>query len=149
MLAIGGDHAATHYKECIKSHLDARKIEYVDFGTNETASCDYPDFALKVAEAVASGKCEKGILICGTGIGMSIAANKVKGIRCAHCTDTFSAKACREHNDANVLALGERITGIGTALDIVDVFVDTPFSNDERHIRRIEKMSAIEDRYFK
>ena len=136
MLAIGGDHAATHYKECIKSHLDARKIEYVDFGTNETASCDYPDFALKVAEAVASGKCEKGILICGTGIGMSI-------------TDTFSAKACREHNDANVLALGERITGMGTALDIVDVFVDTPFSNDERHIRRIEKMSAIEDRYFK
>ena len=149
MLAIGGDHAATQYKECIKSHLEARKIEYVDLGTNKTASRNYPDFALKVAEAVASGKCEKGILICGTGIGMSIAANKVKGIRCAHCTDTFSAKACREHNDANVLALGERITGMGTALDIVDVFVDTPFSNDERHIRRIEKMSAIEDRYFK
>lgn len=149
MLAIGGDHAAVRYKECIKKHLDERKIEYVDFGTNDSLSCDYPDYALKVAEAVASGKCEKGILICGTGIGMSIAANKVKGIRCAHCADTFSAKACREHNDANVLALGERITGMGTALDIVDIFVDTPFSGSERHKRRIDKMTAIEDKYFK
>ena len=149
MWAIGGDHAATRYKECIKKHLDERKIEYTDFGTNDMDSCDYPDYALKVAEAVASGKCEKGILICGTGIGMSIAANKVKGIRCAHCTDTFSAKACRQHNDANVLALGERVTGMGVALEIVDTFLDTQFSGDDRHIRRIDKTTAIEEKYFK
>ena len=149
MLAIGGDHAATRYKECIKKHLDERKIEYTDFGTNDMDSCDYPDYALKVAEAVASGKCEKGILICGTGIGMSIAANKVKGIRCAHCTDTFSAKACRQHNDANVLAFGERVTGMGVALEIVDTFLDTQFSGDDRHIRRIDKTTAIEEKYFK
>ena len=149
MLAIGGDHAATRYNECIKKHLDERKIEYTDFGTNDMDSCDYPDYALKVAEAVASGKCEKGILICGTGIGMSIAANKVKGIRCAHCTDTFSAKACRQHNDANVLALGERVTGMGVALEIVDTFLDTQFSGDDRHIRRIDKTTAIEEKYFK
>ena len=149
MLAIGGDHAATRYKECIKKHLDERKIEYTDFGTNDMDACDYPDYALKVAEAVASGKCEKGILICGTGIGMSIAANKVKGIRCAHCTDTFSAKACRQHNDANVLALGERVTGMGVALEIVDTFLDTQFSGDDRHIRRIDKTTAIEEKYFK
>ena len=112
-------------------------------------SVDYPDYALKVAEDVAAGKCEKGILICGTGIGMCIAANKVKGIRCAHCSDTFSAKATRMHNDANILAMGERTIGLGLALDIVDCFVNTPFSGDERHVRRLDKIAEIENKYFK
>lgn len=149
MIALGCDHAAVKLKNTIKEHLTKLGYEVEDFGCHTDQSVDYSDYALKVAEAVASGSCDKGILICGTGIGMSIAANKVKGIRCAHCSDTFSAKATRQHNDANVLALGERVVGTGLALEIVDCFVGTPFSGDERHVRRINKISAIEEKYFK
>ena len=123
-------------------HLDERNIAYKDFGTYNTDSTDYPIYAKKVAKAVAEGGCESGILVCGTGIGISIAANKVKGIRCALCTDCFMAEATRQHNNANILALGGRVVGPGLALKIVDTFLDTPFSNDERHIRRI---NAIEE----
>lgn len=148
-VAIACDHAALELKNAVKKHLTDRGFEVVDFGINEPGSVDYPDYALPVAEAVASGKADKGILICGTGIGMSICANKVKGIRCALCSDTFSARATREHNDANVLAFGERVVGGGLALDIVDAFLDTPFSNAERHVKRIDKITAIENKYFK
>ena len=148
-VAIACDHAALELKNAVKKHLTDRGFEVVDFGINEPGSVDYPDYALPVAEAVASGKVDKGILICGTGIGMSICANKVKGIRCALCSDTFSARATREHNDANVLAFGERVVGGGLALDIVDAFLDTPFSNAERHVKRIDKITAIENKYFK
>lgn len=148
-VAIACDHAALELKNAVKKHLTDREFEVVDFGINEPGSVDYPDYALPVAEAVASGKADKGILICGTGIGMSICANKVKGIRCALCSDTFSARATREHNDANVLAFGERVVGGGLALDIVDAFLDTPFSNAERHVKRIDKITAIENKYFK
>ncbi|MDE6398083.1 MAG: ribose 5-phosphate isomerase B [Clostridiales bacterium] len=144
MIAIGCDHAALDFKKSIIEHLIAQGYEVKDEGCYTTESADYPDYAKKVAVAVASGACEKGILICGTGIGMSIAANKVKGIRCALCSDTFSARATREHNDANVLALGERVIGKGLALDIVDMFLRTPFSGDERHARRIAKISQLE-----
>ena len=144
-VAIACDHAALELKNAVKKHLTDRGFEVVDFGINEPGSVDYPDYALPVA----SGKADKGILICGTGIGMSICANKVKGIRCALCSDTFSARATREHNDANVLAFGERVVGGGLALDIVDAFLDTPFSNAERHVKRIDKITAIENKYFK
>lgn len=148
-VAIACDHAALELKNAVKKHLTDRGFEVVDFGINGPGSVDYPDYALPVAEAVAGGKADKGILICGTGIGMSICANKVKGIRCALCSDTFSAHATREHNDANVLAFGERVVGGGLALDIVDAFLDTPFSNAERHVKRIDKITAIENKYFK
>ena len=142
MIAIGSDHGGYALKQEILAHLKARGLEARDYGTYSEASCDYPVYAKAVAKAVAAGECERGILICGTGIGVSITANKVPGIRCALCGDCFSAKATREHNDANVLALGARVVGPGLALLIVDTFLDTPFSNDERHIRRI---SMIED----
>ena len=142
MLAIGSDHGGFDLKEAIKKHLDSRGIEYKDFGTYSSASCDYPVYGKAVAKAVASGECERGILICGTGLGISITANKVPGIRAALCGDCFAAEATRLHNDANILALGARVTGEGLALKIVDTFLDTPFSDDERHIRRI---SMIED----
>ena len=149
MIAIGCDHAAVKLKDAVIEFLKSKGYEYVDFGASEGESVDYPDKAILVAEAVAQGKADKGILICGTGIGMSIAANKVKGIRCALCSDTFSAHATREHNDANVLAFGERVVGAGLAIDIVDTFLSTEFSGAERHARRIAKISAIEDKYFK
>ncbi len=142
MIAIGSDHGGFELKKEIMAHLDARGLEYKDFGTYSDASCDYPVYGKAVAKAVASGECERGIIICGTGIGISIAANKVHGIRAALCGDCFSAEAARQHNDANVLALGARVVGPGLALKIVDTFLDTPFSNGERHIRRIE---MIED----
>lgn len=137
MIAIGCDHGGYELKLEVINHLKERGFEIKDFGCNSTASCDYPVYAKKVAEAVAGGECELGILICGTGIGMSMAANKVDGIRAALCADCFSAKATREHNNANILCMGARTTGPGLALMITDIFVDTPFSNDERHIRRI------------
>ncbi len=137
MIAIGCDHGGFELKKEIIKHLEERNIEYKDFGCDSMDSVDYPEYGKKVAEAVAAGECEKGILICGTGIGISIAANKVKGIRAALCTDCFMAEATRQHNDANVLALGGRVVGAGLALKIVDTFLDTEFSNDERHIRRI------------
>lgn len=142
MIAIGSDHGGFELKKEIMAHLDARGLEYKDFGTYSDASCDYPVYGKAVAKAVASGECERGIIICGTGIGISIAANKVHGIRAALCGDCFSAEATRQHNDANVLALGARVVGPGLALKIVDTFLDAPFSNGERHIRRIE---MIED----
>ena len=142
MIAIGSDHGGFELKKEVMAHLDARGLEYKDFGTYSDASCDYPVYGKAVAKAVASGECERGIIICGTGIGISIAANKVNGIRAALCGDCFSAEATRQHNDANVLALGARVVGPGLALKIVDTFLDTPFSNGERHIRRIE---MIED----
>lgn len=148
-IAIACDHAALKLKNDVIEKLGKEGYEIEDFGIYEQKSVDYPDYALPVAEAVASGKADKGILICGTGIGMSIAANKVKGIRCALCSDTFSAHATREHNDANILAFGERVVGEGLAMDIVDTFLKTPFSGDDRHVKRIAKISAIEDKYFK
>ena len=140
MIALGCDHGGFSLMKEVIAYLDSKGYEYKNFGTYSEESCDYPDFAKKVANAVVSGECEKGILICGTGIGISITANKFKGIRCALCGDCFSAQATREHNDANILALGERVTGPGLAVKIVDTFLNTPFSNDERHIRKIKKI---------
>ena len=142
MIAIGSDHGGFALKQEIMAHLKKRGLEYKDFGTYSEESCDYPVYGKAVAKAVATGECERGIIICGTGIGISITANKVPGVRAALCGDCFSAKATREHNDANILALGARVTGPGLALMIVDTFLDTPFSGDERHMRRI---SMIED----
>ena len=142
MIAIGSDHGGFELKKKLMEHLSERGLEYKDFGTYSSASCDYPVYAKAVANAVASGECDRGILICGTGIGVSITANKVHGIRAALCGDCFSAEATRQHNDANVLCMGARVVGEGLALKIADTFLDTPFSNDERHIRRI---SMIED----
>ena len=142
MIAIGSDHGGFALKQAVMKHLEKRGLEYKDFGTYSEESCDYPEYGRMVAEAVASGECERGILICGTGIGISIAANKVPGIRAALCTDCFCAEATRQHNDANILAMGGRVVGEGLALKIVDTFLDTPFSNDERHIRRISKIEG-------
>lgn len=140
MIALGSDHGGFALKQAVMAHLDSRGIEYKDFGTYSTDSCDYPEFGRAAAEAVASGQCDRGIVICTTGIGISIAANKVKGIRAALCGDCFSAQMTRLHNDANVLALGAMVVGEGLALKIVDTFLDTEFSNDERHKRRISKI---------
>lgn len=140
MLALGCDHGGYPLMKEVISYLEKNNIEYKNFGTFSEESVDYPAYGKAVANAVAGGECEKGILICGTGIGISITANKVKGIRCALCGDVFSAKATREHNDANILAMGARVTGAGLALEIVKAFLETPFSNDERHIRRIEQI---------
>ena len=142
MIAIGSDHGGFELKQAIMKHLKERGEEFKDFGTYTPDSCDYPDFGKAVAKAVAAGEYAKGILICGTGIGISISANKVPGIRAALCGDCFSAEATRLHNDANILALGARVVGEGLALKIVDTFLDTPFSNDERHIRRISKIEG-------
>ena len=142
-VAIACDHAALELKNAVKKHLTDRGFEVVDFGINEPGSVDYPDYALPVAEAVASGKADKGILICGTGIGMSICANKVKGIRCALCSDTFSARATREHNDANVLALGAGITGPNLAKRMVEIFLSTEFEGG-RHARRVALVDGIQ-----
>lgn len=140
MIAIGSDHGGYELKEEVMAHLKERNIEYMDCGSYSKESCDYPDYAKKVAEEINGKRAEYGILICGTGIGISIAANKIKGIRAALCHDCFSAEATKLHNDANVLAMGARVVGPGLALKIVDTFIDTPFSNDERHIRRINKI---------
>lgn len=140
MIALGCDHGGYALMKEVIDYLEKNGLEYKNFGTYSEESCDYPVYGKAVANAVASGECEKGILICGTGIGISISANKVKGIRAALCGDCFSAQATREHNDANILALGARVTGAGLALKIVDTFLNTPFSNDERHIRRINQI---------
>ena len=145
MLAIGSDHGGFALKKEIMAHLDERGIAYKDFGTYSEESCDYPDIAEPVARAVAAGECERGILICGTGIGMSIAANKVDGIRAALCGDCFSAEFTRRHNDANILTLGARVVGPGLALKIVDTYLDTAFEGG-RHARRIAKIADIEKR---
>lgn len=143
MIALGADHGGYQLKETIKKHLEERGIPYQDFGTNSTESVDYAPIAAEAARAVTSGACEKGILCCGTGIGISIAANKVKGIRAACRSNYFGAKYTRLHNDANMLCLGERVIGPGLALELVDVFLDTPFEGG-RHQRRIDQITAIE-----
>ena len=142
MIALGCDHGGYDLMQEVIKHLEERGIEYKNIGITENVSCDYPVYAKKVANAIVNKECELGILICGTGIGISIAANKVKGIRAALCHDCFSAEATKQHNNANILTMGGRIVGTGLALKIVDTFLDTPFSNDERHIRRI---ALIED----
>ena len=142
MLALGCDHGGFPLMKEVKKYLDEQGIAYQDFGTCSEESCDYPVYAQKVAKAVLSGECEKGILICGTGIGITIAANRFPGIRAANCTNAFMAQATREHNDANILGLGARVIGVGTALKIVETFLNTPFSEGERHVRRI---AMIED----
>ncbi len=140
MIALGCDHGGYVLKKEVIKYLEERGIEYKDFGCYDEKSVDYPQYGKAVAHAVADGECEKGIIICGTGIGISIAANKVKGVRAALCTNCFMAEATRQHNDANVLAMGARVIGPGLALKIVDTFLNTEFSNDERHIRRINQI---------
>ncbi len=140
MIAIGSDHGGFALKQEIMKHLKERNIEYKDFGCYDESSCDYPVYARLVTHEVTEGRSDKGILICGTGIGISISANKVPGIRAALCTDCFCAEATRQHNDANVLCLGGRVVGAGLAIKIVDTFLDTPFSEDERHKRRIQQI---------
>ena len=140
MIAIGSDHGGFALKQEIMAHLKKRGLEYKDFGTYSEESCDYPVYGKAVAKAVAAGECERGIIICGTGIGISIAANKVSGVRAALCGDCFSAEMTRLHNDANILAMGARVVGPGLAMKIADTFLDTPFSGDERHIRRINQI---------
>ena len=142
-IAIACDHGGYEMKCALKKHLEERGFELFDFGSDSTASVDYPDYALPASLAVAKGECELGILICGTGIGMSLCANKVKGIRAACCADTFSARMTRLHNDANILCLGARVVGLGLATDMVDLFLDTEFEGD-RHSTRIAKVMAIE-----
>ena len=139
-IALGCDHGGYAMKEDIKKQLEGLGHEVKDCGTYSTESCDYPIFGEAAARAVASGECEYGIVVCTTGIGISIAANKVKGIRAALCGDCFSAEMTRLHNDANILAMGARVVGPGLALKIVDTFLDTPFSGDERHVRRIKQI---------
>ena len=139
MIAIGSDHGGVALKDTIKEYFDENGIEYKDYGTQKDVPADYPD----IAEIVCGGVCEKGILICGTGIGMSIAANKIDGIRAAHVTDVFSAKMAKEHNDAQIICLGERITGPGLALEIVKAYFDSKHLGG-RHSRRVEKIMALE-----
>ena len=143
MIAIASDHGGYHLKEHIKAYLAAKGITCQDFGTDSTESCDYPVFGKEAAEAVASGQCEKGIVICTTGIGISITANKVKGIRCALCADSLSAEMTRRHNNANMLAMGAGIVGPNLAERIVDTFLNTEFEGG-RHQRRVDKMMALE-----
>ncbi|MCR4763603.1 MAG: ribose 5-phosphate isomerase B [Lachnospiraceae bacterium] len=143
-IALASDHGGFELKEAIKAHLEARGETVRDFGTHEKTSCDYPDFGLAAARAVADHSCDRGILVCTTGIGISIAANKIPGIRCALLHETTSARLTREHNDANMIALGGGFTGPLLAFEIVDVFLDTPFSGEEKHVRRINKITEAE-----
>ena len=143
MIYIGSDHGGYTLKLEIIEHLKERGFEVTDIGCDSEASCDYPIYAKKVTDAIIDGSADKGILVCGTGIGMSMAANKVSGIRAALCHDVFSAQATREHNNANILCLGARVVGPGLALMIVDTFLDTAFSNDERHVRRLKLYNAL------
>ncbi len=143
MLAIGSDHGGINLKKIIKEYLEKIGIEVNDIGTYDESSCDYPDIAKKVCDEIVEGRCEKGILVCGTGIGMSIAANKVDGIRAAHVTDTYSSRMAKEHNNANVICLGERITGRDLAIEIVKSYINADFGGD-RHQKRIDKIMALE-----
>lgn len=147
-IALACDHGGLKLKNKIYEYLKERGYEVVDFGTNTADSCDYPDYALPAAEAVASGECDRGIVICSTGIGVSIVANKVPGIRCAHCHDVYCAEFTRRHNNANMLAMGEKVVGEGYALYIVDAFLNTEFEGG-RHARRVDKITAIEKKYGK
>lgn len=142
MIALGSDHAGYEYKEKIKAMLQELKLSCKDFGTNSKDSTDYPDYAHNVAQAVSSGECDRGILVCGTGVGMAIVANKHKGIRAAVCESSTAARLSRQHNNANILTLGERITGWETAADIVRTFLSTPFDGG-RHEQRVEKITKL------
>lgn len=144
MIAIGSDHGGYLLKKELLRHLDQRKIPYRDVGCDSEASCDYPDYARAVCRAITAGECDAGVLICGTGIGMSIAANKCRGIRAACCSDTYSARFTRRHNNANVLCLGGRVVGPGLAGELLDMFLDTPFDGGERHERRLHKIAQLE-----
>ena len=143
-ISIACDHGALELKNALVSHLTNRGFQVRDFGTNTTDSCDYPDYIAPAAQAVASGECDKGIVLCTTGIGASITANKVRGIRCALLSDVLSARMTRLHNDTNMMALGAGIVGRNLALEIVDTWLDTPFSGEARHQRRIDKVMALE-----
>ena len=145
MIALACDHGAFDLKRAIMKHLDEKGLSYRDFGCYDKTSCDYPDFAGAAAKAVASGECDRGIVVCTTGIGVSIAANKIKGIRCALLSDVMSARLTREHNDTNMMALGAGVTGEMLALEIVDTWLNTEFSHAERHQRRIDKLMALEN----
>ena len=145
MIALAADHGGFALKDKVKQWLEEQKIPYHEFGTLDGASCDYPDMAAAACDAVVSGACEKALLFCGTGIGISMAANKIKGIRAACCSDYFSAKYTRMHNDANALCLGGRVVGAGLAIELVDVFLHTAFEGG-RHQRRIDKVAALENR---
>ncbi len=147
-IAIACDHGGLNLKNEVKKYLASHGYEYEDFGTDTTDSCDYPDFALPAAEAVASGACDLGIVVCSTGIGVSMVANKVPGVRCAHCHDSYCARFTRMHNNANMLAMGEKVVGIGYALDIVEAFLTAQFEGG-RHSRRVDKITAIEKKYCK
>lgn len=144
-IAMACDHGAVELKNKLKAHLQEKGMEVVDFGTHTTDSCDYPDYIAPAAQAVASGECERGIVLCTTGIGVSIVANKIKGIRCALLSDTVTARLTREHNDTNMMALGAGVTGPMLAQEIVDVWLATEFSHSERHQRRIDKVMALEN----
>jgi ribose 5-phosphate isomerase B len=148
-IAIGCDHGGVNLKPVLIDYLTKKGYQFKDFGCFTTESVDYNDYAEAVCASIQQGECDLGILICGTGIGMSIVANKVKGIRCGHCHDVFSAKMTRLHNDANVMALGERVVGPGLMLEIVEAFLFTEFSGDERHLRRVNKIKAVEEENFK
>ena len=145
-IALACDHGGLERKLAIKRHLETEGFETEDFGTHTTDSCDYPDYAAPAARAVAEGRCDRGVLVCTTGVGMSVTANKIPGIRCALLSDLMSARLTREHNDSNIVALGQGVVGEKLALEIVDTFLATPFSNGERHIRRIAKLSALEQK---
>ncbi len=145
MIALGCDHGGYELMQAVKAHLDELGLAYQDFGTFSADSCDYPVYAEKAARAVASGACDRGILICGTGIGISISANKIKGIRAALCSDCYSAEMTRRHNDANMLAMGARVLGEGLALKIVDTFLTTDFEGG-RHKRRVDLITELENK---
>ena len=147
MIALCSDHAGYELKSIIEGYLEANDRDFEDFGTFSAESCDYPDFALLASEAVARGECERGILVCSSGIGVSIVANKVPGIRCAHCHDVYCAKYTRYHNDANMLAFGEKVVGPGLMEEIVYAFLTSEYEGGERHDRRIAKIKAIEEKY--
>lgn len=144
-IAMACDHGAVELKNKLKAHLQEKGMEVVDFGTHTTDSCDYPDYIAPAAQAVASGECDRGIVLCTTGIGVSIVANKIKGIRCALLSDTVTARLTREHNDTNMMALGAGVTGPMLAQEIVDIWLATEFSHAERHQRRIDKVMALEN----
>ena len=148
-IAVACDHGGLNLKNALIAYLEKNGHEVKNFGTDTFDSCDYPDFAVLAAEAVASGECERGIVVCSSGIGVSIVANKVPGIRCAHCHDTYCAKYTRLHNDANMIAFGEKVVGPGLMEEIVNLFLTTEFEGGERHNRRIDKITKIEEKYNK
>ena len=147
MIAIGSDHAGYELKQVIMKHLEERNLEFKDYGTYSSDSCDYAVYAEKTARAIVDGECEIGLLFCGTGVGISIAANKVRGIRACCCSDLFSAEMTRLHNNANLLCLGGRVVTLEKAIELVDIFLDTPFSGEERHQRRIDQIIDLENRF--